>query len=137
MGSVWSAWLPLDNVGIVPDQPICYQIRHAKNGLPQPIPRWFGIDPDGILYVGHSREGIRIKKFVSSFLTGKWGHNAARRHFEMSQAVVDGSFGPAISELEFRVHICMTKEEAQQMEKMERHKYKAKYGEVPPMNSVD
>ncbi|MEM0348639.1 MAG: hypothetical protein QW318_06985 [Candidatus Caldarchaeum sp.] len=73
MCSKWSEWKNLEKLSEkvgprtfvgVPEKPGVYVVRWVENGKPRETPRFNGIDKNGIIYIGRSKNlKSRIRQF--------------------------------------------------------------------------
>ena len=124
-------WYNLNDEEIkkVPAEPGAYKIsRFGKNETPIEINRFFGMDKEGIIDIGESKNlRERLRSFKRNIENGKGGHMAGWRYHYLK-------LQNKIPFLKFSYEVCKTKEEAYKKENAMMKKYVEKHKELPPLN---
>jgi len=132
----WSKSFPVfgsnHHLGISGDAGV-YRIRvFTSNGRPQPIQRFAGLDPDGILHIGKSNDlGRRIRTFRQATEGLKAMHHAGRE-FYFWQFVKHVPY----QLLQYDYHIASSEREALKLERLLHEEYRRKFLDRPPLDGT-
>jgi hypothetical protein len=119
----------------VPPKPGVYIIRWIKDGKPTKIGRLKGIDPQGILYIGSTKNlKRRISTLIKSLENKNIKHGRINHTMVKSYIFFSLSNIIKISELEITWIELDNTEEAQAQELSALKYYGDKFGELPPLN---
>ena len=114
------------------DQPGIYRIRLMKSGEPIEIPRFNGVDKDGVLAIGCSENIERRRKQFIRASKGNHGHSEGIQWYLVHHC---SGFEKKDYSLQFQFLQAKSKEDAKRVEEDELWDYFCKYSEAPPLNS--
>jgi len=122
-------WLPVTERAKY-SGPAVYAVRMLKRGRVVRIPRFLGIDPEGILTIGMTQSlEQRRRRFVAGYSRGH-GHSAGNLLFPL----LHGKLKSVAFELAFRP--VNSAKIARESEAELTHQYWSRYGEAPPLTSA-
>src|SRR5205814_4241887 len=125
-------WLPIKQSARYSESAV-YVIRMLKRGRIVAIPRFFGIDREGILTIGMTTNmDQRRKQFISGYTRGH-GHSAGDLLFRMKRPFVS-QFKSV--DYEYAFQSVKNAAESRRIEMDLTHTYWRRYGEAPPLTSA-
>ena len=132
MNIKWTEWVPIMKFDHQksPKKPGVYEIRYASNGTAIPLPRVFGTDNRGLLYVGNTHRRTlrkRLKELKEDVAENRHVRHTVRKTFW------DYRFCDAFprEKLELRYAPCKDAEDEETKILLE---YLMKFKDKPPMN---
>jgi hypothetical protein len=112
-----------------------YAVRLLDRGAVVPIPRFLGVDAEGLLTIGMTTDLERRRcQFIRGYTKGR-GHSAGNLLFFLNSVeVFQRSFCDASYEISF--YAVTDEQEARRLESQVTKEYLARFGEGPPLTSV-
>ena len=136
----WSNWKEIwriDDIAASFKCPGVYEIRLVdRQANATRIPRFLGVDKEGLLAIGESKNvSRRIRQFYRAYSGQSSAHSLAERLFVLLFKRINSSSMLKNSRLEFSCMKLRDKAEAQIHEERLLKMYFKEFGELPPLNS--
>ena len=134
----WVGPAALESAHDIPRVPGLYALVAFQQSNPARIPRFLGIDPTGLVYIGKAtRLRGRTRALARSYLEGKPGHMAGRNFERVDLLRIQAGLSAVKTDFDLRLYYstCASPPAAERAETDLLHSYMAMYGEVPPMNA--
>ena len=136
----WSNWKEIwriDDIAVLFKCPGVYKIRLTNEpDNATKIPRFLGVDEEGLLAIGESRNlSRRIRQFYRAYSGQSFAHSVAERLFTLLSKIINSNSTLKNSRIEFSCMKLKDKAEAQIYEERLLKTYFKKFGELPPLNS--